>query len=188
MIIKYVFLAVCGILLQILHVLHSPLLMLFLNKDGYLPKIFSWFQTEDAPAIGDQMFADREMAWTKKYPTWLSNYLRGLFWAIRNPAYGYMAAYGITVDKITDYKSSGPEIDIGDGGYTLGEVTRTCKNNGVKYFDFKKAGKWNSNYGWMIQFGWSLNNIETATKGTNRRLCIDVRPRISLKVGGETSL
>lgn len=167
---------------MIVNVIFSPIICLFINKDGYLPSWLSWFQTQDNPAIGDKMFHDREMSWTQ------SNYLRGIFWAIRNPAYGFMSENGLTVWNVHSYISNGPDVDIGDFGYILGSVYRTCTNNDKEYFNYKSAGKWNDNFGWMVEFGWSLKDIHREVNGSNRRLCVDIRPRISLKLGGETTV
>ena len=176
MFIKWFVLAILTVILMLVHVIFSPVIYLFLNKEGYLPSWLSWFQTEDAPAIGDQMFADNEAKGIT------SHYIRGILWGIRNPAYGFMASCGIKISDITEYTESGPEVDIGDGGYSLGSVYRSCKNDCTKYFNYKAAGKWfSTDYAWMVEFGWSLNHIDKASSGTIRRMTVDIRPRILLK-------
>lgn len=180
MYIKWFVLAILTLPVMLVNAICSPVISLFIDKHGNLPYWLSWFQTDDAPAYGDKMFQDREMAYTKNLPDWLSRYIRGIAWAIRNPAYGFMSSCGIRVNEITEYQTSGKEIDIGDGGYNLGTVFRTCRNNGIKYFNFKAANKWNDKYGWMIEFGWTLNNVDKELDGVVRRLAIDIRPLIKL--------
>ena len=187
MFIEWFCLAVATIVVMILNVILSPILPFFINDEGYLQSWLSWFQTQDAPAVGDQSFIDREMSYTKDYAPWRKKWVCGFNWALRNPAYGFMQLHGITVMVISEYTSTGQEVDIGDNGYTLGSVYRTCKNNNVKYFDYKKVGKWSDRYGYMVQFGWSLNNIDKEAVGAKRRIIVDIRPRVSLKLGGETT-
>jgi len=187
MFIKYLALAFIAMIAMILNFMLAPIIPLFIGKDLMLPSWLSWFQTTDATATGDQMFWDREMAYTKDYSPFRQRYVRGFNWALRNPGYGYMQTHGLTVGDVSEYDSPVFDVDIGDHGYTLGSVYRTCKNDGKKYFQYKKAGKWSESTAWMLEFGYSIKNLDKEEKGSTRRLIVDIRPRISLKLGGETS-
>lgn len=180
MYLRYLALAVVAAVVIVINFVLAPVIPFFVNADGYLPKWLAWFQTQDAPAIGDQMFHDREMAFAKSYPAWEFHYLCALLWAMRNPGYGFMQLHGLTVREIRNFTNDGPDVDIGDAGYRLGRVIRTCEQDGKRYFDFKAAGKWNDRYGWMVQFGWSLNGIQSDPIGTKRSLKLEIRPRIAL--------
>ncbi|MFA5826871.1 MAG: hypothetical protein WC825_12995 [Gallionellaceae bacterium] len=51
--------------------------------------------------------------------------------------------------------------------------------DGVKFFEFKAAGRWTANYAWMVQFGWNLAPV--LRNGEVRNLYVGVRPRVSLR-------
>lgn len=174
MMIRYLLSAAIVLVVMVVQFCFSWLIALFVKADGHYPALLKIFEPYDTLATGDQNFWDKEMQGVT------SNYWRALHWGMRNCGYGAMGYMGFKKGVVKDYLTTGAEIDIGDGGYTLGSVYRTCTNDGVKYFDYKRAGRWNSDYGWMLQFGWSLNGVESAPKGDIRRLCIDIRPRIKL--------
>ena len=167
---------------MIINAVFSPVICLFLTEDGYLPSWLSWFQTPDNPAIGDDMFHRKEMSWTK------SHYLYGIFWAIRNPAYGFADTCGFLVKGPATTSSVGTEgIDIGRdestglATATFGSVYRTLRNgDGKNYFEWRVAGKWNNDLAWLIQLGWSLHPPVLADNSTHN-LCVYIRPFISLK-------
>jgi hypothetical protein len=177
MFLKWALLAFITVILMIVQTIFQPVIALFVKPDGNLPYFLKWFQPFDTLATGDENFWNNEMKGVT------SNYLRCLFWGWRNPAWGFMGYAGFITSNLSEFTSSGNEIDIGDFGYTLGSVFRTVKNNSTKYFDYKRAGAWNSNYGWMIQFGWSLNGVDKSPAGEVCRLCIDIRPKIKLTKG-----
>ena len=174
MIIRYLLSALFVITIMAIQFCFSWFIALFVKADGHYPTLLKIFEPYDTLATGDQMFWDNEMKGIT------SNYRRALAWGMRNCGYGAMGYMGFKCDKVTDFISNGPEIDIGDFGYVLGSVTRTVRNNGTKYFDYKRAGRWSESYGWMIQFGWSLN-FGAYHPGDIRRLCLDIRPRIKLE-------
>lgn len=183
---RYIFLAIANVILMVINALGSPLIALFISRSGYLPWWLSWFQTDDNPATGDDMFKRNQMAWTLNLWPWWARYFQGIFWAIRNPAYGFSSRYGMPVFNAHSCTESGtPNIDIGRDEvtgaavYTLGHVYRTAINgDGVKFFEFKAAGRWTANYAWMVQFGWNLAPV--LRNGEVRNLYVGVRPRVSI--------
>lgn len=170
------------VLTMIVQVLFCWFIALFVKKDGDFIWLFKWAQPYDTQAIGDEMFHNNEMLYTKNWWWPIRNYWLALHWSgLRNPGWGMMGYMGIKVGEVQEYTSQGPDVDIGDGGYTLGEVKRTAIVNGKKYWNVKKA--WlhsETGYGRMLEYGWSLKDINTETKGSIRRLCIDYRPKIKL--------
>jgi len=174
MIIRYLIGAYLVVLTMLVQTIFQPIIALFVKADGNMPWFLKVFQPYDTLATGDENFWNNEMAGIT------SNYYRCLMWGWRNAGWGMMGYMGFKADTITDSTSTGVEVDIGDSGYTLGSRTITLRNNGTKYFDYKHAGRWTENYGYMIQFGWSLS-FSSYNKGDIRRLCIDVRPRIKLE-------
>jgi len=175
MILRYIIGAILVILTMIVQTIFQPIIALFVKSDGNMPWFLKVFQPYDTLATGDENFWNNEM---KDHP---SNYYRCLMWGWRNAGWGMMGYMGFKVKNIVDFTSTGGEVDIGDSIPKLGSVYRSCKNGWFKYFDYKKCGSWTTSYGYMVQFGWSLNGCTEAPKGDIRRLCIDVRPRIKLE-------
>ena len=181
MILRYLIGSILVLLTMIVQVLFCWFIALFVKRDGNFIWLFKWAQPFDTLAIGDENFWNNEMAHTKDWWWVRRNYWLALQWSgLRNPGWGMMGYMGFKVDNIKDTFCSGGEVDIGDSGYRMGSVYRTCKNNGRKYFDYKRACKWSDSYGWMVQFGWAINDVEHADRGSICRLCIDVRPLIKL--------
>ena len=150
----------------------------FVQADGNLPPLLrTWFQPIDSPAIGDTAYANKEALFTTNYPRWLSYYIRAVMWGARNPAYGWDNVCGFTIQDSNVHSISGnPMVDIGTQA-TFGLVTRSLTQNNITYFDWKYAGAWTTNYGYMLRFGWVMNSFAI---GYRAQLTIDVRPLIKL--------
>lgn len=186
---RYILFALIWIVLAAFQFLFGWLLLapwlVILHRDTY-PAWLGWFQPDDTPAIGDEMYGEREAAFTKSYPVWLARYVRGVMWGCRNPAYGWLAARGIVIPGTQyDFTAYGnPNIDIGDFGATFGKCYRTATINGFDYFDWKLVSdrdwlfRHSKDYGWMLRFGWNLS--APFKIGEVRNLYVDVRPRIKL--------
>lgn len=185
--------------LMLVNAVFSPLICLFLNKEGYLPFFLKVFQTDDNPAIGDESFHQKEMSWVDPFIAnklhitntaiagWLSRYIRGIFWAIRNPAYGIAAMLGFKVVK-TDYKvelTGTPNVDVGVDEatgkklYTLGSSFATMTDdNGKVYFEYRKVAMRKDGYVYFIQLGWNI--APPFVLGTTRNLCLYIRPKVAI--------
>jgi hypothetical protein len=55
MVLRWLFLALLGVLFTALAMLLAPILPMFVGWDGYLPRWLAWFQTPDNPAHREQM-------------------------------------------------------------------------------------------------------------------------------------
>ena len=175
---KWILLVIVGLLVTIIHFVFSPVIALFVNNTGYLPSWLSWFQTSDNPAIGDQMFHDNQMAWTK------SKYLYAVFWAMRNPGYGYDHWAGADITSPTYYAIDGNDyvcIDKVPGEPTRlieGYVSRRVTTGGKKYFQFRLIKRWSKTRVMRLSFGWDLHS--PMRQGTKRNLEFTISPAISM--------
>lgn len=157
-------------------VIFAPIIALFV-RDGYLPKWLSWFQTPDNPAIGDQMFHDQQMSWTK------SEYLYAVFWFWRNPAYGYDHWAGFTISPDYGYSSTGNElVEIHreyDGSYKVieGSVYRKLIQDGKTYYQWRWVKKWSAHHAIRLSFGWVL--YQPLVPWTRRSLEFSINPAMS---------
>lgn len=161
---RWAVLALLGVLITITNVLFSPIIALFIGRDGYLPWWLSWFQTPDNPAIGDAAFQRNQMAWTLKLPAWLARYCLGVGWALRNPAYGYDQWAGFVASRQLIYTASGNEqvnlFRSANGQCTVieGYVFRqVIAADGKDYFQLTILRRWSASRAWRISFGWTLS-------------------------------
>lgn len=183
MFLRYSLLAVLQLFLMVTQLCFSWLIAAFIDKQGHLPIFLKWFEPTDSLATGDQMYWDREMLFTKYYPERWQRYVRGFFWGMRNPAYGFADRAGYTIQNASKFTTTRPvtsdnDIDIGDNGANFGSVYRTITNgDGKKYFEYRKVAKWNEKYAWFIQLGWTVP-ATTLVEGDRQHLCVYIRPRV----------
>lgn len=168
MYIRYFFLALGSVITTLLVMLFAPIIALFIRTDGTLPYLLAWCSTVDSLAIGDETWHQREMVGVT------SLYKLCLYWLWRNPAQGYDAWAGLTVEYPYIYSESGntmANINRDANGWVNG-VEGTYKRfliMGKKdYFEYCKV--WCSGTHWYrIQFGWHLHTIAV---GETRRLTL----------------
>ncbi len=67
----------------------APIIVLFCDSDGWLPKWLWWFQTPDNPMDGDGGWLREHWQWRFKLPEPLAIYVGRVGWCWRNPAYGF---------------------------------------------------------------------------------------------------
>jgi hypothetical protein len=147
---KWLVLSLAGLSLTILTVLLSPLLALTISTEGYLPAWLSWFQTPDAPAIGDKGFQETQMSWTT------NKYIYALFWLCRNPAYGFdYNILSFSVLKGFNLKSFG-NPKVSNSPLVEGWCFRKLVQGTKTYFQFYYVKTWSANYCIRLNFGWKL--------------------------------
>lgn len=132
----------------------SPLLPLFVNEEGYLPRYLSWFQTDDNPMTGEGQFDH------------LPRYWQIVRWAMRNPAYGFawnvLAAnipedeifkvYGDIYAKENPFKSGWTFIITKEGYFCFRLFLPTFKGKCLK-----------ARYGWKLR-GRAINYPSHTTR------------------------
>lgn len=67
----------------------APVIVLFCDKDGWLPKWLWWFQTPDNSMDGDGGWKREHWQWRFELPEPLCTYVGRVGWAWRNPVYGF---------------------------------------------------------------------------------------------------
>jgi hypothetical protein len=78
---RYLASALLALFVTLVAYLIAPVLPLFADAEGNLPRWLHWFQTPDNPIWGDSSFASREAIG-------MSRYRRSVAWLWRNPAQG----------------------------------------------------------------------------------------------------
>ena len=107
--------AIADILFTLSAVLFSPIIALFVDKYGNLPRWLKWYETPDNPCYGASF-------WHEKHPSY-SMYWLCVTWLIRNPGQGFDQVLQVHVDPFTAVKVRG-NIGIDDqvpvmGGWFL---------------------------------------------------------------------
>ena len=147
---KWLCMALAGIVITVLAVLLAPILPLFVRADGYLPGWLSWFQTPDNPAYGDRSFHDNQMWWTR------SRYLWTVFWQWRNPAYGFdFAVLGMPVLPGFIVRFWGDDL-VSNAPLHNGWVFRRLIIGCETYWQFYLVYAWTATKCLRINLGWKL--------------------------------
>lgn len=164
----YLLLAPLSIVFTLLAILLSPILALLVKGNGYLPDWLSFFSTPDNPDIGDKMFQEQQMAWTK------SKYLYALFWLARNPSYGFDHAIGAKIKPDFQLSLFG-DILTTNAPVHNGYLWRKVRNkDGSSYWQFYFVHQWSDTKCWKINFGWKLwGNLQA---GQVRQLVCTITP------------
>lgn len=190
MISRYLILAILNIILMLVSAIFSPVIALFAKSDGTYPAWLYWaFGTRDCPVWGDDRYLEQDMAWVKQFEQeqWLQRYILTVAWNCRNPAYSFSqyTAAVVILNPINYSQKGDSYVDIGynvsdrKARLNLGTQLRRVESDGRSYFEYVKAARWgNTNWGYMVNFGWNLEAIENRNK--LRCLNVGIRPLINL--------
>ena len=143
--------------------LFAPVLPLFADKDGWLPKWLWWFQTPDNPIDGDAGHRER---WPSN--TAFGTYTRRVAWLLRNVCYGFDST-------VTGVKQMPGDVLIEKGN------TQASDTNGISgscWRELRRDGKliafhwyYILHYEWLghtpcvrISLGWKLWNPAVTDK------------------------
>jgi hypothetical protein len=178
MILRYLILATLQVILMAFQWIFSFLIALSVTRDGHLRFFPSIFEPTDSLAIGDRMYWDNEMAYTKNWPFWIRQYWLALNWGMRNPAYGFANLASFTIKECFTFTTTCkelPDIDLGEGGAVIGEVTRSIVNgDGKKYFEYRSIKMYSKTNCYYIQVGWSIP-FDGGKVGDKCHLCVYFR-------------
>lgn len=88
-------LAPFSLLFTLFAMIAAPVLPLFANANGWLPRWLWWFQTPDNSLDGDGGWKHEHWQWRYKLPGQIATYIGRVGWLWRNPAYGLDDALSI---------------------------------------------------------------------------------------------
>lgn len=155
--VQYILCIPLTLVVTLLAYLLSPILPFFVDDlTGDLPNFLRWFETPDAPCVGDAMWKNRTVG--------MSRYKQIFLWLLRNPAQGLDAwlkadinladpvrVYGdINVRTGNSYHAINSELWKGKGGWLF--VT------GSGYFNFLGIIPLGGHCVYS-EFGWRLRGI-----------------------------
>lgn len=147
---SWLILAPISVIFTLLAMLLAPLLALFVQDDGYLPRWLWWFQTPAAPAIGDAQYQVEQMLGVS------SKWWMATCWLARNPAYGFDIACGAKIKDGFHYDHSGDD-EVNNTPLHNGRVMRTVQNqDGSTYWQLLIIRGWSDTHCIKINLGWKL--------------------------------
>ena len=145
--------SIISIVLMILSYLLAPIIVLFANKDGWLPSWLSWFQTPDNSLDGDAGWNAEHFLWVKVI------YLRRVLWLWRNPVYGFgYSELGAIIPNGYVYESIGDELTSNLPLHAGQIIRKVFDGEEFKYFQFYFVRDYNL-FGHRcvrINLGWKL--------------------------------
>ena len=153
---KWFLLLPINISFTLLAYLVAPILPLFANEEGWLPRWLWWFQTPDNPLDGDEGFIKEHTPYKGSVGKG-KRYINRMYWLWRNPAYAFdWTVLAFTPDDSTEISIKGTRPlggDLSKNGWYLA----TCKNKeGIKAWQLYITYHWNSTHSTKINCGWKL--------------------------------
>lgn len=162
---KFVLLATLQLVIDLVSYPLAPLVVLFCDKDGNLPKWLSPFQTYDNTCDGDDGYKQEHRffpANSNAFQVWANR--TGWLW--RNPAYGFDMLLGVTC-QVGDVLIISGDRDTGDGPYHAGtckwELYRDGKLIGFQYY---MVSNFSATKCLRVNAGWKLWNAEEVTQAS----------------------
>jgi hypothetical protein len=160
---KWFLFTIVNLLLEIPNYLFAPIIVLFVNEDGYLPNWLYWFQTTDNSLDGDEGWIAGTRTIknpTNKFHRWINRFR----WIQRNSLYGFSEKVsGVRYDRTQDTLKvvGNPAIGNGPGGLS-GTVTRYLyRQDKLIAFQWYYIHQWGSSPNCIrINIGWKLWNFD----------------------------
>ena len=160
---KWIFLLFANLIFTILAVVLIPVISLFVDKDGWLPKWLWWFQTPDT-AIGKSEWFLANAAPYKAPSTWWETYANRMAWLFRNPAYGFdlgVLAYNTKdgdVLKVRGTRTMDGVVVENDPKIINGDVRHAGWFYATKgsAWQLYVVHHWNENHCTKLNLGWKL--------------------------------
>lgn len=139
---------------SICNLLLAPFVVLFVDKDGWLPKWLWWFQTPDNPLSAQVI--DR---WFPEHDTPFKRWINNVSWLYRNSMYGFSEdVLGVTVKADAVYTCIGEE-NVSNKPLHEGLVKRCLTQDGKVYWQWYYVKAWGP-VKWRkcvrVNFGWKL--------------------------------
>lgn len=148
---KWALMVPVSVLVTIVGFIIAPVLPLF-AKNGWLPKLLSWFQTPDNSLYGDDGWKYEHWQWRYKLPTWLATYVGMVGWLWRNPAYGYGCVHMVGDPIIATF--TGNE-QVNDDPLSEGSILVHSQN----LFQFVWCKRITSTKCLYFVFGWNIKGL-----------------------------
>lgn len=115
----------------------APFVVMFADKDGWLPRWLWWFQTPDNP-----LAAQVDDRWFPEHDTPLKRWINNVSWLYRNSMYGFSEdVLGFTIEPRFAYYCIGDE-SVGNKPLHEGLVRRYLVSGGKTYWQWYYVKAW----------------------------------------------
>jgi len=148
MITKYLLLLPVNFIVSILGRLLNPVVVLFANDDGWLPKWLWWFQTPDNSLDGD-------FGWQMQHLWKAPRYINRVRWLMRNCTNGFDEWIGFKVEEGFQCSISGNPC-VGNRPLQEGWNLITIRQKSGDYFQLYYVKAWSKTNCVRILLGWKI--------------------------------
>jgi hypothetical protein len=176
MYIKYVFLLLLDLIGEVVNLLLAPIVVLFADDYGWLPKWLSWFQTNDNSLYGDHGW-QTEHLWFKNKENAEELWINKVRWLYRNDMYGFainVLGANIHPDAVWEERGN-PKVSTNPlcNGYVYRKLTNP---DGKSYFQFYYVKQWSSKFAIRINIGWKIWGEQLAKDRVNNQFVFSPNP------------
>lgn len=153
---RYVALVACSLLASFLNLFLAPVVVLFADEAGWLPRWLWWFQTPDNPLDGDGGWKTEHRRYKIEDKAWKRWYNRTT-WLYRNSMYGFcIDILGANVLS-TDVLIVTGDLATSNRPLHDGLCQRVVLRDGKPiYFQYYRVLRWSDTYCLRINLGWKL--------------------------------
>lgn len=171
-IIKWISFIPLNLFVSVVGRLLNPLVVLWADKNGKLPRYFIYFATLDNSLDGDNGWQDKK--WFKGSKSRIVRYINRVRWLMRNNCNGFhLLVTGFKVKPVFVYSSKGDE-KVGNRPLHNGWVLRKLKQDGKTYFQFYYVKSWSKTNCIRILLGWKI--WQNPKVGENKMYSVNVNP------------
>lgn len=151
MIARFLLLTLVGWIASICNLFLAPVVVLFADKDDWLPRWLWWFQTPDNP-----LSAQIQDRWFPEHDTPFKRWINNVSWLYRNSMYGFSeTVLGFTIEEGFAYRCIGDE-NVGNKPLHEGLVRRYLTSGGKTYFQWYYVKAWSDTRCLRLNFGWKI--------------------------------
>jgi hypothetical protein len=188
MYLRWLVFAVLDVFSVVINIPAAPIVALFANREGYLPRLLWWFQTPDNPLDGDGGWISEHWQWRKRLPAPLARYVGRVGWLWRNSMYGFaidvLGAKTLGTDKLLvvgDLLTSNRPIHSGT-------VRRYLVRDGrIIYWQLYYVRRWSATRCIRINLGWKLWSFKEG-EAINCQFVFSPNPAMGLSEKGESDV
>jgi hypothetical protein len=166
---KWLFLLVINLVTNLISLPLAPIVVLFANKDGWLPRWLLWFQTPDNTLDGDIGWMLENKPYRPEnnhYQRWINRF----HWLWRNRLYGFSrSVLSVTFNPSTNQILTSGDDTIGNGpagksGWLYKRLMRSSDKNpykerivGFEFYYIRQYKRWPTKC-IRVLIGWKLAN------------------------------
>ena len=164
---KYFLLVLVDLFVSAMNIFLAPIVVLFADKSGWLPKWLWWFQTPGDSLYGSTGWQTKDRWFLVEDTKW-KQWLNKVGWLYRNPIYGFaIDVLGIQGEETDTLVITGDVLTSNHNPIHYGsvryELVRSGKVIAFQVYTVKPTSWYNSRYT-RTNYGWKLWSFPTKEK------------------------